>query len=207
MTDLTVEDIDRLMSTWQDWRDADTTAHMHADPDGGSTIDELNEAAQEASWAWDQAAQAMMMNAEGILSLARKALDQKPLAAEIGKSFSGFPKCHAWVRYRSDGMAQPSKTGPYLAIKVQPEHGMSINFGISDGALELFRDSIDAALPLPPPPTEQTAHEGEDKFDEERAGRITGFYKPNKPCYDCIGGWCQMNCGPVVAHSERNEDG
>lgn len=29
-------------------------------------------------------------------------------------------------------------------------------------------------------------------------GQITGFYKPANPCADCIDGWCQMNCGPVV---------
>ena len=68
---------------------------------------------------------------------AERALVGSKLAAEIGNAFTGFPKCHMFVCYKSDGMGEPHDEGSYYAIKIQ-DKGSSINFGMTELALELF---------------------------------------------------------------------
>ena len=68
---------------------------------------------------------------------AEGALVGSKLAAEIGNAFTGFPKCHMFVRYKSDGLGEPHDEGSYYAIKIQ-DKGPSINFGMTELALELF---------------------------------------------------------------------
>ena len=78
-------------------------------------------------------------DADAILSALRAegALVGSKLAAEIGNAFTGFPKCHMFVRYKSDGLGEPHDEGSYYAIKIQ-DKGPSINFGMTELALELF---------------------------------------------------------------------
>lgn len=62
---------EKLRTAYEDWRNADTTAQLHADPEDYDA-QALAEAAEEAAWAWDQAASLFMLNADAILALIQK---------------------------------------------------------------------------------------------------------------------------------------
>ena len=63
-----------------------------------------------------------------------------------------YPKALVLARYRANGMGEPDDEGSYIAFKMYIE-GMdeSFNFGISDGAAEHLRDTMQVYLRPQPP--------------------------------------------------------
>ncbi len=127
MTDTVREAVARAIwrATWED--PEPTPDQLPMDQLGPATAD------------WNDNKSTYLLYADAALSALRDAgaLVESKLAADIGNAFMGFPKCHMFVRYKSNGMGEPNDEGSYYAIKLQ-DKGPSINFGMTELGLELF---------------------------------------------------------------------
>jgi|GEM_PF-3429413 len=63
------EKIAEIRRAYDAWRAADTRCALLADPEDEGSPSERQEAAEEAAWAWDQAASKLMLNADALLAM------------------------------------------------------------------------------------------------------------------------------------------
>lgn len=135
---------EKLRTAYEDWRNADTTAQLHADPEDYDA-QALAEAAEEAAWAWDQAASLFMLNADAILAALShewRPISEAPKAPANGSKWWG-PKI----------LISTTHHGHQVTFIGRFHHGAHKRFmDTADGSCVSAGDDGDLWMPLPEGP-------------------------------------------------------
>lgn len=123
---------EKLRTAYEDWRNADTTAQLHADPEDYDA-QALAEAAEEAAWAWDQAASLFMLNADAILAALShewRPIETAPKGDRVllksglnDRILIGFNVGDGWIESGSRHMSYPPTHWMPLPTPPQGEDG------------------------------------------------------------------------------------